>query len=66
MIEQNRETDKIIVFSEKDSGLYNAMNQAMDKCSGDYILFLNSGDTLADALPSVNIYESCAYERVSL
>ena len=66
MTEQNSYTDKITVFSEKESVLYNAMNQAMDKCSWDYILFLNSGDTLADALPSVNIYESCAYERVSL
>lgn len=36
------------IFSEKDNGLYNAMNKAVHKCSGDYILFLNSGDTFAD------------------
>lgn len=36
------------VYSEKDSGLYNAMNQATQKCDGEYLLFLNSGDTFAD------------------
>lgn len=31
---------------EKDNGLYDAMNRAMRKATGDYILFLNAGDTL--------------------
>lgn len=38
----------ITVVSGKDSGLYNAMNKGTDLCSGDYILFLNSGDVFAD------------------
>lgn len=39
--------ENVIWSSEKDNGIYNAMNKGVKKATGDYVFILNSGDALA-------------------
>ncbi len=36
------------IYSEKDSGIYDAMNKSIAYINSDYVLFLNAGDLLFD------------------
>lgn len=36
-------------LSEKDTGIYNAMNKGVEKANGEWVCFLNSGDVFADS-----------------
>lgn len=40
------EFDKLRWISEPDKGLYDAMNKAIDQAQGEYLWFVNAGDTI--------------------
>jgi glycosyltransferase involved in cell wall biosynthesis len=57
-----------LFVSEPDNGIFDAMNKALKLCSGDYVCFLNAGDTfyssktlslinfLIDQNPNINFF----------
>ena len=50
---------EVKIISERDNGLYDAMNKALRNASGDYILFLNAGDTFHSAETLLMVADVC-------
>jgi glycosyltransferase involved in cell wall biosynthesis len=48
-------------ISEPDKGIYNAMNKGINIATGDYLLFMNSGDALIE---DVNVFNVCSEKLV--
>ncbi len=57
VIEGYRDTINILM-SEKDKGIYDAMNKGLALATGDYVLFLNSGDELYEPTTLEKIFSN--------
>ncbi len=44
-----KEDPRVRFVSQRDSGIFDAMNQALGHCRGEYVLFLNTGDVFCDS-----------------
>lgn len=49
----------VVLMSEPDKGLYDAMNKGIKKAAGDYILFLNAGDSFPSK-DTLSLVAGCA------
>jgi glycosyltransferase involved in cell wall biosynthesis len=47
IVEANKDLFSVIV-SEKDKGLYDAMNKGLERATCDYVWFMNAGDEIAE------------------
>lgn len=54
----HQSTNQLKWVSEKDKGIYNAMNKGIRMAKGEYLLFLNSGDALENAEVVENFYKA--------
>lgn len=63
-VEALPEDSRIRVFREKDKGIYDAMNQAVKKVSGEYVYFLNCGDVFYDEDVLRKVKEQMEYSAV--
>ncbi len=66
--------ENMTILSEKDKGLYDAMNKGLGMAKGDYVIFLNAGDafhspttleTIADAVMD-NDYPGIVYGQTQI
>ena len=50
---------KVIILSEPDHGIYDAMNKGLTQASGDYIVYMNAGDFFPQTDTLEQIVQHC-------
>lgn len=51
-------------ISEPDKGIYDAMNKGLHKATGDWINFMNAGDTFAENCTIEQVFSQNNYENI--
>lgn len=63
---ENYNGKEIKYIIQKDTGIYDAMNQAIDFCTGDWVIFINSGDSLSNNIIIERIFGNKDYTNVDV
>ena len=57
---------KVVVISENDHGCYDAMNKGLLHASGDYVVFMNSGDRFYNETTLLDVTQVIGPDKYSL